>query len=288
MRDSRNFLVLLVALVLITVAIVLVSLWGYRIYFGDPTREAAGISKENNLPITDTVYINQNSGKQGFQTSPRDSTELLLLKKLRELNKLQAEINALMQLSDTTNTLPLQEKVEGLRQHLEKLKNKNDSVSDQEISPDHRNRKGSREKANHRNSSNTHQGSTEVPAVTIDKLRMLVDESRDIGPNGYFLKRISVYFSVNTTSVPKGEIYVVITQPDGSVLENSRWESGVFEVPEGQKIYTGKLIFNSSSHQLSFRIKTSSIPSGAYSVGIYYDGKVLGMLRKTVNLLATR
>lgn len=285
MKDSRSFLVLLLALVLITVAIVLVSLWGYKMYFGEETPSSSLISEKNNRPAPDTVYIPLNKSESQIPDPPQDSTEWLLIQKLNELNRLQAEINALMQQSDTTNTLNLQDKVSELRQNVVKLQEKNDRAPDNSSKSVKRKQKSAENPVSnnikHSPLSNTE--TREKPPVTIDRLRMLVDETGDTGPNGEPMKKISVNFSIVTDTVENGEIFVVITQPNGRVLMNSPWESGVFEVPEGQKIYTGKLYFNPSKHHLNFSMETTTLRNGTYTVSIYYEGKVLGMFKKTIS-----
>lgn len=40
------------------------------------------------------------------------------------------------------------------------------------------------------------------------------------------------------------ELFIVISQPDGQVLQKSTWESGTFETLNGRKVYSCKLRFD--------------------------------------------
>jgi len=90
------------------------------------------------------------------------------------------------------------------------------------------------------------------------------------------------YSSQNTVS----EVMVVIRQPDGKVLQNSNWETGIFYSKDGKQIYSKKLRFNNSggeTKKLSFSLEAEKYLPGKYTVEVYYDGSVIGRAFKILS-----
>lgn len=82
------------------------------------------------------------------------------------------------------------------------------------------------------------------------------------------------------------EIYIVLLQPDGRVLQKSPWESGTFLSVSGKKIYTCKLSANQASagnNQLNFSLPSDSFQQGLYTLQVYYGGKLIGELKKPLS-----
>jgi len=82
------------------------------------------------------------------------------------------------------------------------------------------------------------------------------------------------------------EIMLVVVQPDGKVLQNSPWDAGTFETPEGKKIYSAKLRFEynpGEAKQLLFSITADQYQQGSYILNIYQNGKLIGKMVKTLS-----
>ena len=82
------------------------------------------------------------------------------------------------------------------------------------------------------------------------------------------------------------EIMVVVLQPDGKVLQNSPWDAGTFETPEGKKIYSTKLRFEynpGEAKQLLFSLTADKYQQGNYTLNIYQNGKLIGKMVKTLS-----
>lgn len=74
------------------------------------------------------------------------------------------------------------------------------------------------------------------------------------------------------------EIYVVVLQPDGKVLKQSSWASGMFDTREGKKIYSSRLRFDylkGETKRLNFSIEAEDYQKGNYIMQIYYKGKLV-------------
>ena len=82
------------------------------------------------------------------------------------------------------------------------------------------------------------------------------------------------------------EIMVVVVQPDGKVLQNSPWDAGIFETPEGKKVYSTKLRFEynpGETKQLLFSLTADQFQQGNYMLNIYQNGRLIGKLIKTLS-----
>lgn len=83
------------------------------------------------------------------------------------------------------------------------------------------------------------------------------------------------------------EMLVVITAPDGHVLQKSPWESGTFETVNGNKmIYSMKINFDYTKGEpkkILFSIAEEDFQPGAYVMQIFQNGAFLGKTTKVLN-----
>lgn len=92
----------------------------------------------------------------------------------------------------------------------------------------------------------------------------------------FMVKNLSARYSV-------GEVFLVLMQPDGHVLQKSAWESGTFESGEGKKVYSCKTRYDYRSgeeKQVSFTLDAGKCQKGDYRMMIYSRGKNIGELTK--------
>src|SRR4030095_15419953 len=82
------------------------------------------------------------------------------------------------------------------------------------------------------------------------------------------------------------EVIIVVTQPDGQVLQNSVWDAGSFEARnEGRKNYTMKMRFEyekGDSKHLLFTLNAEEYQKGNYTLQIYHNGILIGKSTKTL------
>ncbi len=76
---------------------------------------------------------------------------------------------------------------------------------------------------------------------------------------------------------------MIIKKPDGKVLINSPWESGVFQPEDGNQIYSIKFHFDAPGQAVTFSLDASSPAKGTYTMEVYYKGKLIGLLKKTMS-----
>lgn len=82
------------------------------------------------------------------------------------------------------------------------------------------------------------------------------------------------------------EIMLVVIQPDGSVLQTSDWETGIFYSNTGKQIYTKKLRFSSNdgnNKKIDFSLQAEKYFPGKYTVEIYYGGTLLRTVTKILS-----
>lgn len=100
-------------------------------------------------------------------------------------------------------------------------------------------------------------------------------------------KRILGSFALkNTVTFDNSEIIIVVTQPNGQVLQKSSWESGSFQSPDGKKIYSLKMnvgYTRGEAKKISFLIQTDKFTRGNYTMQIYNHGKVIGKITKLLS-----
>ncbi len=82
------------------------------------------------------------------------------------------------------------------------------------------------------------------------------------------------------------EVMVVVLQPDGKVLQNSNWETGIFYTKQGKQIYSNKLRFDNNSGEtkkLNFSLQADKYLPGKYTVEVYHNGQMVGKSTKTLS-----
>lgn len=89
----------------------------------------------------------------------------------------------------------------------------------------------------------------------------------------------------NSNSVSNAEVYVVVIQPNGRVLQNSAWDAGSFNTNEGRKIYSFRFRFDynkGDAKRLSFSLNGDQYAKGNYTVQLYQNGSLIGRMTKTL------
>jgi hypothetical protein len=94
------------------------------------------------------------------------------------------------------------------------------------------------------------------------------------------------YFTLkHGPNISSSEIYVVVTQPNGHVIQSSPWEAGSFETTLGRKSYSCKLNFDGSRNEsirMQFSINGEGFEKGNYNIQVYHDGVVVKKWVKTL------
>ena len=99
--------------------------------------------------------------------------------------------------------------------------------------------------------------------------------------------KLIVSFSVTNTAMdyPNAELFAIVTQPDGKVIQEP-WESASVETKSGLKKYTRKLKFEyrkGETKQVQFKINAAETEKGFYTLQVYHNGLLIGQSRKMLN-----
>ena len=100
--------------------------------------------------------------------------------------------------------------------------------------------------------------------------------------------KLIISFTVqnNISESANAEIIIIVTQPDGQVLQNSVWDAGSFETRnEGRKTYSLKMKFEYQKGEpkhLLFSLNADTYQKGNYTLQIYHNGILIGKTVKTL------
>jgi hypothetical protein len=89
----------------------------------------------------------------------------------------------------------------------------------------------------------------------------------------------------NSNSLANAEVYVVVIQPNGKILQNSAWDAGSFNTNEGRKLYSFRFRFDynkGDAKRLSFSLNGDQYAKGNYTVQLYQNGSLIGRMTKTL------
>lgn len=87
------------------------------------------------------------------------------------------------------------------------------------------------------------------------------------------------------SEIKNGDIHIVITKPDGKLLQSATWDAGTFETDHGRRIYSTKVKYNcdiGETKKLNFSISADQYPKGNYSIDFYQNGYIIGTSIKTL------
>ena len=313
MRDNKSSSLILLSLVLLSLSLVFLCLWGYNFY-NDTQKQKAILLENKKTPFIATsnnirdsllnIYTSTIDKLDSRINSTKISTDSLLGNidnKLNEINKLKEDIVAILKnKNSTTNLGTASEKIEELQLKIAQLQNHN-----LEVENGNKNLKTllqqivAEQNLGGQNSSRLTvtdklptTKTTVTPVFTTADIRLTAltsndeknietieaDETEKL--NGSFIVKSNNYQSKSA------EIIVVLIQPNGKVLQNSVWEAGTFDTPEGKKNYSDKMHFDYSPGELKklqLSLSTEKFQKGNYTIQIYYNGSIIGKMVKSLS-----
>lgn len=125
---------------------------------------------------------------------------------------------------------------------------------------------------------------TTAAALQLQAVMMNNTKEQETNDSEEAEKMIGSFSFKNAASKTTNEIMVVVLQPDGRVVKNSSWESGVFETREGKKIYSRKVLIEPSHEErrVSFSLTPDNFISGDYVMQIWYNGSLIAKTIKSL------
>ncbi|MBL0146417.1 MAG: hypothetical protein IPP48_12405 [Chitinophagaceae bacterium] len=222
--------------------------------------------------------------------------------RLSEFYKLRTEINTILKSNPNAVDLGVaRQKIGELQQKVEDLRNRNNDVEAENkrlyalLQQLNTNTKKSEQPL--RVSSKT--AITETPQIfqtavaslfTASQLKLaaISSENNAETTNADNVDKLVGSFVVkNNGQLSGAEIIIVVTQPNGKVLKNSAWETGLFETKEdGRKMYSQKLRFDYTKGEIkrcNFSLSADKYPKGNYTLQIYHNGVLIANTVKTLS-----
>lgn len=315
MKNPKSILLLIFVLVLVTISFVLVSFWGYNYYFKNKvTTNSESTPLMNKIATRDSLQAVLDSTILLYEKQPHlvssngsDSLDKMLEEKLAEYNKVKGQIVELLKnKSSAKDGQYAENEVDKLQQNVDELRSKNEEIQREnlrltkmvkELNP----KPGAtvditkvdvtkNVKAKKTPSNSPAKVSTGLPLL-ISELKFQAVHLNEGSATRTTLAaeadqfRGSFKLNILNDQDKSSSIYVVIMQPNGSVLLNTAWDSGTFVTPFGKKIYSAVLHFDvtkDNNKLVPFSIPADQFQKGKYTMQIYHNGKIIGTQKKTL------
>jgi len=139
-----------------------------------------------------------------------------------------------------------------------------------------------------RNNANTNSSSAFFSVTDMSITGLAEDDNKYIETNlAEKTNKINGSFVLKNehSDIKKGDIHIVISKPDGKLLQSSTWDAGTFETSSGRRIYSTKVKYDcdiGETKKINFSISADQYPKGNYSIDFYQNGYIIG---KTVKVL---
>jgi len=310
MKDAKSVWLLIVSFLLFVVSFTLLWTWGYRIYIKTPTSEATVpvpakpllIPTNNTRDSLQTLYtatVNKFDTRLDSTWDHADSLKTALDQKMAEFYRLKNEIAALLNnRSSDANLGMAAQKIGELQQRVNELISHNRDVENenQKLAALLEQLTGKRKVVDNGTiqrvsfTTKTAVENTLASDYAIAELSLLaIGNENETETNRAALtdKLVgSIVVRNNRHQFDNSDLMIVLLQPDGQVIKNSVWESGVFNTEEGKKIYSYKMHVDNGSTEmpkLLFSINADRYQKGNYTMQVYHHGVLLGKLVKTLS-----
>ncbi len=139
-----------------------------------------------------------------------------------------------------------------------------------------------------KNKDNTSSSGTFFSVTDMSVIGLAEDDNRYIETNvADKTNKINGSFVLKNehSDIKKGDIHIVISKPDGKLLQSSTWDAGTFETSSGRRIYSTKVKYDcdiGESKKINFSISADQYPKGNYSIDFYQNGYIIGKAIKVL------
>lgn len=317
MKDSKISILLLLSLSLLLLAFVVLFVWGFSYFRQRIDEKEAGAT----FVIKDSSAIASNirdslqkiySSTIGKLNDELDSTkrnvdsfQVNMDAKLAEFNNLKEEITLILENrnSSSSDIGTARKKIAELQQKLDEWRSKYAYI-DQEnrrlnkllaqinaLPPENGNRNTVSRNALPTVTTVADRSAGAVSPVSVNGLVlqaiMQLDEGEQETYRALQTDKLKGSFELKSQGPAGGdEVYVIVLQPDGKVLRQSAWQTGMVETTDGRKIYSCKLHFDNiggESHRLHFSLSVENYQKGNYVVQLYHKGRMIARATKSLS-----
>ena len=307
MKDIKSVLLILLSAGLI-------STWVYHlydktiyskrhteVYIKDSTAVADAV--RDSLQKIYSLTINNLDIRLDSTKGNADSLKNQLNTKLGEIYKLRNDIGDILKNRSATKAdLNIaREKIGELQQKMDELRNQNNDMEEEkkrltgvldQLSTDMKGLEQNVKRLDEENKTLTEKinlasvfVASEIKLTPVTVKNSKEQETSDAKKTSKFI--ISFTVQNNISENANAEVVIIVTQPNGQVLQNSVWDAGSFDTRnEGRKNYSLKMKFEYQKGEpkhLLFSLNADSYQKGNYTLQIYHNGILIGKTIKTLS-----
>jgi hypothetical protein len=307
MKDIRSLLLMLLSFGL-------VATWVYHLYDkSNYTHQTTPINTKDTATLAVAVRdsfqkiysstISNLDTKLDSSRTTADSLQAQLLIKVNEVNQLKTEISNLLKNPQSTSSelVLAREKLKELEEIVQQLRNEKNSLEvEKKVLMDRLNQmsgEAENQQQNIRRLNDENKNYAEkiklasvffASSLHFTALHTRPEKEQETSLAKKANKFVASFVLQNNfNEFPDAEIMLVITEPDGSVLQNSAWDSGSFDTKsEGKKNYTRRMRFDYAKGEqktLIFTLNVDSLQKGVYTLQIWHNGIRIGVITKTLS-----
>jgi hypothetical protein len=298
MKNTRLLILPLISLFLLLISFIFLSYWGYRIFNTSKTEKKERVASKDSTASNVTrdslrnIYSATLNSIQNPVDLPMQTTDSGIGEKIKpeDFYRLRNEITELLKNPGSSADLEtarlkiieLQQKIQDLNDRYNNIEEQNKKLS-ATLNQVLKNKAASQNPKSisierHPETKNNAGGGVSITDLNLTAIN--VNDNREVETTlaeqtGKFIGYFTIKHSPNITA---NEIYVVVTQPDGHVIQSSPWEAGSFETALGRKSYSSKLLLDGNrneSERLQFSLTGDGFVPGTYNVQVYHDGVVV-------------
>ena len=284
MKDSRNILLLVVSLCL-------VGTWVYHLYDKNQySNQPSPVSVKDSIAAqqsaNDSLRIAYNSVLSQIDSSRNavdTTTATTIPTPTNEIDSLRNEIAAILTINNITKE-DLRRAEEKIKQLQQRLSSTATTSTIGETRP-----ATTSSTANNKTDSPVKQEAVnEVFSASGISLRAIQGDGKDqVTVNAAAAASLAIACVVQnrTTSFTDTEVYMVLTDPSGEVVQDDPWQSGMFTTGNDRIPYTrkAKLAYTKGDNsRIAMNLKLPEYAKGLYSVQFYHNGVRIG--RSTLRL----
>ena len=284
----RNLSITLVVLLVLAllVSLGLICAWGYTYFYGKESAAAPQTAPRAGRDSLQKLY----ASTIDHLDTPADSAwnraedSLRPDAQLAEFHRLKSDISVLLKKNSSADLDSARQKIALLQQRIEDLRSRTRLVeSENRRLTEILNRLSSRLKtaAPTRISTVARTAAPNAAASATEPALFVASDLHLSVNNGDEGKEMAGSFTVRMPAGMTGaeDVFVVVLQPDGRLLQSSAWETGAFETREGRRIYSARIRFDynrGETKKLSFTLHPEDWQKGSYILQLYHHGILIG------------
>lgn len=307
MKDIRSLL-----LVLLSVG--LVATWVYHIYDKTTYSKHSAMSIPiDSMAIANRIRdslqhaysdaINSLDFKLDSSKITTDSLRAQLTYRVGEINRLKNEIGTILKNPNTSSTQlkDAKKKMTELEERVDELRTENSSMEAEKLSLSNQLDKITGEVTSlEQNMRKLDEENKELKekirtasvfmasALHFTAVDLRNDKEQETAQSKKADKFVASFLLQNNLNqYMNAEVFVTIYRPDGSVLQNSAWDSGTFDTKaDGRKNFTRKIKFDyekGEQKRLIFSLDADNFQKGKYILQVWHQGVLIGETYKIMH-----